>query len=273
MIGKSSKNQSWNPFEFWFPSVKGGGYPIIFKKILGRQGWEGGAPFRTDSVTGIFEPFLIKINYKNRQKENDEFGRTEERFLKWSSNCVWWSPGVFDTPPLQPAAMNTDANREYHGTHIGTEWSIMDTDPPSNSIQLTCIGVCHQAWLGNTFHLSSETNPFMQSICSVWCHITIFTSTISHVSISLGGICPHTTNSAVPYLTRSINWGGRKTSKIRLLFRAWHSCCRGRRRSWRWKEKYISPPQCSIFASGAQLQPTVPSLTTNASNPIGRNTP
>ena len=103
--------------------------------------------------------------------------------------------------------------------------------------------------------------------------ITIFTSTISHVSISLGGICPHTTNSAVPYLTRSINWGGRKTSKIRLLFRAWHSCCRGRRRSWRWKEKYISPPQCSIFASGAQLQPTVPSLTTNASNPIGRNTP
>ena len=112
----------------------------------------------------------IKINYKNRQKENDEFGRTEERFLKWSSNCVWWSPGVFDTPPLQPAAMNTDANREYRGAHIGTEWSITDTDPPSNSIQLTCIGVCHQAWLGNTFHLSSETNPFVQSICLVWCH-------------------------------------------------------------------------------------------------------
>ena len=76
-------------------------------------------------------------------------------FLKWGRcNGVWWSPGVFDTPPLQLAVMNTDANREYCGEYIvGAEWSILNTDPSSNSIQLTCIGVRHQAWVGNTFHL------------------------------------------------------------------------------------------------------------------------
>ena len=82
-------------------------------------------------------------------------------FLKWGRcNSVWWSPGVFDTPPLQLAVMNTDANREYCGEYMGAEWSILNTDPSSNSIQLTCIGVRHQAWVGNTFHLFIIDQPF-----------------------------------------------------------------------------------------------------------------
>ena len=84
-----------------------------------------------------------------------------ECFLKRGCcNSVWWSPGVFDTPPcswsswilmpMENTGVSTSVQSEVF-------WILIRPVTRSN---WRVLGFAHQAWLGNTFHLFIRGQPF-----------------------------------------------------------------------------------------------------------------